>query len=74
MNYHQANQMRDSMRGENRYGDFVRQGLDQEAGAPPPPPPPNADANLAFDPNMDRRVDEVESMKQQLLANAKNRR
>lgn len=72
MNHAQAIQMQNSMRGENRYGDFLRQGLNQEAGAPTPPPPPNADSNEAFDPNMDRNAD-IEVMKRQLLASAKNR-
>ncbi len=73
MNYNQASQMQNSMRGETRYGDFLRQGLNHAAGAPEPPPPPTADSNEAFDPNMDREAD-IEVMKRQLLASSKNQR
>ena len=65
--------MQNSIRGENRYGDFLRQSLDAEAGQPATPPPPGPNSNLANDPNLDRTAD-IEVMKKQLLASAKNRR
>ena len=74
----QLQQLNNSLRGEMKYGDYIRQGMDAEAGAPAPPPPPTADANLAFDPAMDRQVDmrmaNVQAEKERLLAMSKNKR
>ena len=66
--------MYNQFRGEAQYGDFLRQGLEHEAGAPMPPPPPTQNSDMAFDSQMDRRVDEIEGMKQRLMADAKKQR